>query len=92
MFTFLNTLNTLFKLNIFKTCKVSVVFPIPILSEPPIETVFGILLTNISSTVPIPTPVDIAFPRVIVSVLIPTLNVFVKFDIEVFNPDITTES
>ena len=76
----------------FKTCKVSVVFPIPILSEPPTETVFGILLTNISSTVPIPTPDGIAFPSVMVSVLTPTLNVFVKFDIEVFKPEITTES
>ena len=76
----------------FKTCKTSVVFPTPILREPPIETVFGILLTKISSTVPIPTPAVIDLPNETESVLTPTLNVFVKFKIEVFNPEITTES
>ena len=46
--TFLNTLITLFVLKTFNTLNISVVLPTPILIDPPIETVFGILLTNIS--------------------------------------------
>ena len=89
---FLNILITLFLLKTLSTFNVSVELPTPILNVPPIETVFGILLTNISCTTPLELPVVIDFPNETVSVLTPILNESVNAGIEVLNPDINTES
>ena len=83
-------LGVLYTFNTF-TSSTLVAFPEPILRVPPIETVLGILSTNISSTTPLELPVDIVFPRPTLSVLTPTWNVLVRFNMDVFKPDMITE-
>ena len=90
--TFLNTLIILFLLYTLRTFKVSVELPTPILNDPPIDTVLGILLTKISWITPEELPVVIDFPNDIVSVLTPILNELVNGGIEVLIPEINTES
>ena len=91
--TCLNTLNALFVLKTFNTFNSSVVTPTPILIDPPIETLDGILLTKISWTTPaelLAAIIDFAKPTL--SVETPTLNVSLKFNIVVLNPTIDTDS
>ena len=65
----------------------------PTLSEPPTESVFGILLTKISSiTLLLAFTAFIDFPILIVSVLTPTTKVFVKFLTDVDKPETVKES
>ena len=75
-----------------RTLSVSVEFPTPILMDPPIETVLGILFTKISCTNPFKLPTVIDFPNETVSVFIPILNESVNPIIDVLSPDIKTES
>ena len=66
---------------------VSVVFPEPTLNEPPIATELGIEVTKISCITPLALPTFIVCASPTVTVLTPTLKVFVKFTIELLNPD-----
>ena len=66
---------------------VSVVFPEPTLNDPPTATELGIEVTKISWITPLALPTFIVCASPILSVLIPTLNVFVKLTIELLNPD-----
>ena len=89
---FRNTLNILFVSKILRTLRSSVELPTPILIVPPTDTVFGILLTKISWTIPFKLPTVIDLPNETVSVFTPTVNESVKFGIDVVNPEINTES
>ena len=75
-----------------RTLRTSVELPTPILIEPPIETVLGILFTKISWTTPFRLPTVIDLPNETVSVLTPTVNESVNFGIEVVSPEMNTES
>ena len=89
---FLNTLIALFLLKILRTFSVSLLFPSPILNDPPIEMLFGISLTNISSTTPFTLPTFIDFANPTDAVDNPALNDPVKLTIVVLNPETTTAS
>ena len=89
---FLNTLNIFSLSKTFSIFSISVVLPTPILTDPPIETVGGILLTKISWTRPLKWPTVIDLPSETVSVLTPTWKESVKYGIEVLNPDMNTVS
>ena len=66
--------------------------PEPTLNEPPIETEFGICVTNISWIKPPAEPIVIAFASPILLVVTPILNESVRLTIELLNPDIETAS